>query len=79
MKIERTALPIIYHIRSNKTMAFLIGVHIANISYSDATKTLFVNFKNISDAVCEFSYLNEARTCIEDEVIKFLEDCIGIN
>ena len=79
MNIDRSVLPIVYRKQTKKTAAFLIGIHIANVTFSETSKTYFVNFREISDDVVELNNMEEVEKEIENAVVKFLEDCLNIN
>lgn len=73
-------LPIIYRkLPSGKIAVWLLYLHIANITYSDACKSWFINFTNLSDEVHQYNSKAECDTAVRRVAAQFLTECLEQN
>lgn len=76
--ITNDTLPILYRpVRDGDVQVWLIGIQIGLISFSQTTKTYFINYKNISDVVVDFPTKKEVAEDVKKKVIEFIHEVIG--
>lgn len=78
MKIDGAKLPVIIHQRSYKRwLAYLLYIPVAAVLYSETTKTYFVHFTNISDAMLECKDQEEFTLAINVACEQFVQELLA--